>query len=98
VHHTVHLDAREGEFVSPDPGDSGGERDAEHAWRVVQSERREVELGDGVNFQDWARDETRPPHVELRLPCPYRSAWWPARRKPRSSRDPGARSSASTRR
>jgi hypothetical protein len=45
------------------------ERDPEHAWLVVHSERREVELGDGLNFQDWARNQTRPPHMELKLLC-----------------------------
>jgi hypothetical protein len=45
------------------------ERDPEHAWLVLQSERREVELGDGVNFQDWACNDARPANVELKLLC-----------------------------
>jgi hypothetical protein len=69
LRHTVHLDAREGEFASPDPEDSGGERDAEHAWLVLQSERRAVELGDGVNFQDWLGTRPGRRKVELRLLC-----------------------------
>jgi hypothetical protein len=69
LRHTVHLDAREGEFASPDPEDSGGERDAEHAWLVLQSERRAVELRDGVNFQDWLGTRPGRRTVELRLLC-----------------------------
>jgi hypothetical protein len=45
------------------------ERDPEHAWLVVRSERREVELGDGVTFQGWARGQTGPPQVEFKLLC-----------------------------
>jgi hypothetical protein len=45
------------------------ERDPEHAWLVVGSERREIELGDGVNFHDWARTQSMAPNVELKFLC-----------------------------
>jgi hypothetical protein len=45
------------------------ERDPEHAWLVIKSERREIELDDSVNFHDWARTQRMPPNVELKFLC-----------------------------
>jgi hypothetical protein len=43
------------------------ERDPDHAWLVINAERREIELDAGVDFHDWARDQRPPPNVELKL-------------------------------